>query len=391
MTPLRAISLVATRDFAERIRSRAFQLSTGFTMLLVAAFLIVPTFFDDDPEPYRVAVETTVSADIEPTMEALDSEGVGFVFSRVPTEVASSGVENGDYEGAIVAGPEVLIGDGTPGTLRSLLVAAATTSIIAERAEDLGLDPTTLTQLLTPPDIAVSDVTPVTEDDKESNQGFAAILAIVMFMVIVTYGQWILIGVVEEKSNRVVEMVLGALRPHRLLVGKIAGIGALGLLQVLAIVAMSIVVGRFIDLPALPEAAVGTVVWSIVWFFLGFGFYATAYAAAGSLVSRQEEAQNAAFPLTILLLASFYTALFSVGSDNPVLRVASFLPPFAPITMPLRIAGGDAAAWEIAVSLSVMVVSTYLLVRFAGRVYSGGLLRTGGKVKLREAWRSAEA
>ncbi|MBT8211953.1 MAG: hypothetical protein KJN71_02275, partial [Acidimicrobiia bacterium] len=207
MTPLRAISLVATRDFAERIRSRAFQLSTGFTMLLVAAFLIVPTFFDDDPEPYRVAVETTVSADIEPTMEALDSEGVGFVFSRVPTEVASSGVENGDYEGAIVAGPEVLIGDGTPGTLRSLLVAAATTSIIAERAEDLGLDPTTLTQLLTPPDIAVSDVTPVTEDDKESNQGFAAILAIVMFMVIVTYGQWILIGVVEEKSNRVVEMV----------------------------------------------------------------------------------------------------------------------------------------------------------------------------------------
>ncbi|MBT8213162.1 MAG: ABC transporter permease, partial [Acidimicrobiia bacterium] len=170
-----------------------------------------------------------------------------------------------------------------------------------------------------------------------------------------------------------------------------AGIGALGLLQVLAIVAMSIVVGRFIDLPALPEAAVGTVVWSIVWFFLGFGFYATAYAAAGSLVSRQEEAQNAAFPLTILLLASFYTALFSVGSDNPVLRVASFLPPFAPITMPLRIAGGDAAAWEIAVSLSVMVVSTYLLVRFAGRVYSGGLLRTGGKVKLREAWRSAEA
>ncbi|MBT8214060.1 MAG: ABC transporter permease [Acidimicrobiia bacterium] len=391
MNPTRAISLVAARDFAERIRSRAFQLSTGFTLLLVIAFLVVPTFFDDDAQPYRVAIDTRLPDDIELTLGALDPQGIGFDFSRVSSDIAGIGVENGDFDGALIAGPEVVVGDGTPGTLRSLLVAAATTSVIAERAEDLGLDPTTLTELLTPPEVPISDLTPVEDDDRESNQGFAAILAIVMFMVIVTYGQWILIGVVEEKSNRVVEMVLGAIRPHRLLVGKIIGIGALGLLQVVAIVGMAVIVAQFIDLPALPDAAVSTIVWSFVWFFLGFGFYATAYAAAGSLVSRQEEAQNAAFPLTILLLAAFYTALFSVGSDNPVLRVASFLPPFAPITMPLRIAGGDAAVWEIGVSFTVMVVSTYLLVRFAGRVYSGGLLRTGGKVKLSEAWRSAEA
>ena len=77
MSPIRVISLVAARDFAERIRSRAFQLSTGFTLVLVAAFLIAPTFFDDDGEPYRVAVETTMSNDIEPTLRALDPEGLG--------------------------------------------------------------------------------------------------------------------------------------------------------------------------------------------------------------------------------------------------------------------------------------------------------------------------
>ncbi len=129
----------------------------------------------------------------------------------------------------------------------------------------------------------------------------------------------------------------------------------------------------------------------VFWFILGYAFYATAYAAAGSLVSRQEEAQNVAFPLTIVLTAAYLIAAVSIGGDNAVLRVTSLLPPFAPMTMPLRIAGGDASVVDISVSILLMVGAVYVLIRVAGRVYSGGLLRTGGKVRLRDAWRSAEA
>ena len=129
--------------------------------------------------------------------------------------------------------------------------------------------------------------------------------------------------------------------------------------------------------------------WAFVWYILGFAFYAVAYAAAGSLVSRQEEAQNAAFPLTMMLMAAYFIASFSITGENPVLRVASLLPIFALMTMPLRIAGGDAAAWEIALSLTLMVMATYGLIRFAGRVYSGGLLQGVGRVKWREAFRAS--
>ena len=140
----------------------------------------------------------------------------------------------------------------------------------------------------------------------------------------------------------------------------------------------------------IPDAAGSVLAWALVWYILGFSFYAVAYAAAGSLVSRQEEAQNAAFPLTMMLMAAYFIASFSITGENPVLRVASLLPMFAPMTMPLRIAGADAAAWEITVSLLLMLATTYGLIRFAGRVYAGGLLQGASRVKWREAFRASD-
>ena len=145
------------------------------------------------------------------------------------------------------------------------------------------------------------------------------------------------------------------------------------------------------DALEIPDAAGKVLIWAFVWYLLGFAFYAVAYAAAGSLVSRQEEAQNAAFPLTLMLMAAYFVASFSITGENPVLRIASLLPMFAPMTMPLRIAGGDALAWEVAVSLALMVLTTYGLVRLAGRVYAGGLLQSGSRLKWREAFRASES
>jgi ABC-2 type transport system permease protein len=92
----------------------------------------------------------------------------------------------------------------------------------------------------------------------------------------------------------------------------------------------------------------------------------------------------------MMLMAAYFIASFSIAGENPVLRVASLLPMFAPMTMPLRIAGADAAGWEITVSLAMMLLTTYGLIRFAGRVYAGGLLQGAGRVKWKEAFRASE-
>jgi ABC-2 type transport system permease protein len=390
VTPWRTIRLIAARDFVERAGSRAFQISTAFTMLLVLAAAIVPALFADDaPPPLLIASvgepPTLLAAQVG---AALDDGRAVEVLPVSDIATAEAAVAGGDFDIAIVVGSEIIVRDGPTAT--SAVVAAVAGALeIGRRAGELGIEPAVLGDILGAASYDLRSLAPETDED-DSNRAFAFIGSILMFISIVTYGQWILIGVIEEKTNRVVEVVLGTVRPHHLLSGKIAGIGMLGLLQLLATVGLGLGAVRFAGTFDLPPATGGVVVNVLFWFVLGFAFYATAYAAAGSLVSRQEEAQNVAFPLTIMLTGAYLVASFSIQGDNPVLRVASLLPPLAPITMPLRIAGGDASLIDITISIALMIGSVYLLVRAAGRIYRGGLLRTGRKVGVRDAWKSAE-
>ncbi|HZB59832.1 MAG TPA: ABC transporter permease, partial [Actinomycetota bacterium] len=134
----------------------------------------------------------------------------------------------------------------------------------------------------------------------------------------------------------------------------------------------------------------GTIGSVLLWFLLGYAFYSSMFAVAGAIVSRQEELQNTATPLNLLMIASFFVAFTSSvsGADTTLAKVSSFLPPVAPLVMPLRIAGGDAALWEIALSLGIMLVSIVAVVLLAARLYEGAILRTGARVKLGDAWRS---
>jgi ABC-2 type transport system permease protein len=282
------------------------------------------------------------------------------------------------------------IGNDSPDELLALLIAVGGTLELADRATELGLSQADVRDLLQQ-NLRVIEL----EDEStgEGNAGartFAFFGVIFLFISIVTYGQWILIGVIEEKSSRVVEVVLGAVRSHHLLAGKVLGIGVLGLGQLIVVGAVALVLIQQSSTFELPSAAGTAAIAVVIWFLLGFAFYATAYAATGSLVSRQEEAQNAAFPLTMLLMAGYFIASFSFTGDNPVLRIASLLPPTAPMTMPLRMAAGDAQVWEVTLSLTLMVVVTWLLIRLAGRIYAGGLLRAGGRIKIKDAWRNAD-
>ena len=391
MNAWKAIRLVAARDFLERVASRAFQLSTGLTVLLVVGFILIPTFIDtDSTEQWSIGVVGEVPAGLAETVDAAAGDAATVDATSYATRTdAEAGLESGEVDIVVDAAGKVVVDDSTDPQLTTLVATVLASLNISQQAAELGVDASALTDLFSG-GFEVESISGET-DDRDGDRAFAFFATIVLFMSIITYGSWILIGVIEEKTNRVVEVVLGTVRPHQLLTGKVLGIGILGVAQVVLIGVVAIIVLSLQDALEIPEAAGKVLLWAFVWYVLGFAFYAVAYAAAGSLVSRQEEAQNAAFPLTLMLMAAYFVASFSIAGENPVLRITSLLPMFAPMTMPLRIAGGDALAWEIALALTLMVVTTYGLVRLAGRVYAGGLLQSGSRLKWREAFRASES
>jgi len=223
----------------------------------------------------------------------------------------------------------------------------------------------------------------------EADEILGTLGVIIMFMAILMTGQVLLMGVAEEKSSRVAEVVLGAMRPRYLLLGKAISIGLIGLFEVLLTGALVLFVGGQLDTIELPAATGGAIAIVVLWFLLGFAFYATVYAAAGSLVARHQNAANAAGPINIVVMIGYFIGIISSGAgDNPALKIASLTPPLAPTTMPLRMIQGTVEVWEVAVSIGLLVLAAYGMILVAERVYSGGLLMSG-KARLREAFRNA--
>ena len=390
MRRARTVGLVAQREFVERLASRAFQVSTAFTLVVVIALVAAPSIFGAGDAPsYTIGITGSAPEGLAAAVEANAVDpGTTAETRSFPNEASLRGaVVDGDVDLGVVDGSRVLTASGASGELVTLVTSALTNEAVAARAAELGVDSRQLAELLAGGPV----IEEITHDDEEEGRLVIAFLGtVLLFVSIVTYGQWILIGVVEEKSSRVVEVVLGAVRPRYLLAGKVVGIGALGLIQLLLVAAVGVIGLRYTGDVGVPEIGLDLVVVVVGWFLLGFAFYASGYAATGSLVSRQEDAQNASFPLTLVIVAGYFVASTALGGgDNAILRVMSIVPPFSPMTMPLRQAIGVAAAWEVVVSVALMLVATVAMLRIGGRVYAGGLLRAKGKA--REAFRSAEA
>ena len=230
------------------------------------------------------------------------------------------------------------------------------------------------------------------DDGTELNaRGVGLMLTILTFVGLQVYGTIVVGGVVKEKADRVVEVLLAHVRARELLAGKVVGITAVATVQILAVVltaAIVLTVGDSLDLPVSIWAIVPL---ALVIFVLGFGFYATLLAVAGSLVSRMEEGQFIALPVTLPLIGIYVVGLAVVlpNPDLAVSRLLSHIPASSPLIMPIRVAAGSVAAWEIALSIVLLLAATWWAVILAGRVYESTLLRTGTRTTWRDALRLA--
>ena len=227
--------------------------------------------------------------------------------------------------------------------------------------------------------VQVTALEPATEYQAERVVlGLAA--GILVYLALMIYGQTVAQGVVEEKTSRVVELLLATVRPWQLMLGKVAGIGAAGLVQMTLVVGAGIGAGLATGALTMPSTlAVSTAVWAVVWFVVGFLMYALLFAAAGALVSRQEDVGGVTAPILMLIIVPYVIGISVLPADptNQLAKVLSLIPFFSPTLMPVRIAMGVAAPWEIALTLMLSVGLTVSLVTITGRIYANSVMRTG--------------
>jgi ABC-2 type transport system permease protein len=216
---------------------------------------------------------------------------------------------------------------------------------------------------------------------------------VLVWVLISAYGSQIAMGVGEEKQNRIVEVILASVRPIQLLVGKVTGIGVLALAQAALMVAVFLGLGAAVGSSLAHGAAPGIVICGAVFLVAGYAFYCTAFAAAGSLVSRQSDVGTVILPVQVPLIVAYalsYTVIYANGA-NLFYKVLGFFPPTAPVAMPVLYAAGDVPAWQAAVSAVLVAAGTVWMARTAATIYGRSVLRTGSRVRLRQVLARGEA
>ncbi|MGY5883816.1 ABC transporter permease [Modestobacter lacusdianchii] len=388
-SPGQLVRLVAGREISTRIRDKGFLVGSAVLILLIVGMLVFQVVINSGEDTTRLGVvggDATVTEALQRQGEALGTDVEVVEFDD--EAAARTAVEDGDVEGALLSPsgvqPELLV-ESEGGQVETLVQGAVQGLSLDQQLADAGVT------LEAPPEV---DVVALDADDETDFEAIIVALVgvAVLYSLLLLFGQFVAQGVVEEKSSRVVELLLATMRPWQLLAGKIIGLGVLALGQMLVIAVIGVAGALAFDLVALPGDLIGTVLTVLAWFVLGYAFYASLFAAAASLVSRQEDLGSVITPASLLPIVGIVVAIQAAQDPTSTLAViASYVPGVSPMVMPLRQAAGAAAWWEVVLSVGLMVLTIAVIVRIGGRVYAGALLRTGGRVKLREALASEKA
>lgn len=419
--------VVTSREYLERVRTRWFVIATVFFPIIFGLLLFLPPWLASRSRPSadlpRIAILDATGTTLG-TRVAAELNG-GLAGDTARTHVRAVSLEAlpaaeqaatretiaGAIRGYLVLDTATLAGrraryagtNATVGADMDKLQSIVRTQTLALQLERAGLDPVRSASLTN------TRLTLEAERITEHGRGGAARISIlfafgvgfVLYIMIVMYGQAVLRGVIEEKQTRVAEVVVASVSPAELLAGKMLGVGAMGLTQMLVWIgvgviltkARGVVLAHFgIQGPPLhlPEISVGAAAVLVLFFLLGYAFYAALFAGVGATVSNEQDAQQAQAPVVMLLVATvIFLAPILAAPEGTLAVLLGWLPFSAPIVMPLRMSVVSVPPTQIAGSLLVLAASCYVAVRGAARIYRTGLLMYGKRVTLREAIRWA--
>lgn len=403
MSSIKTIWQIAVREMNERGRSATYLLTSAAVLLGVVGLAVFPSVFfgGDETTVYTVGALGRANQEIVETSEvvanATDEDDAPPSVRIETVDFQSRGVAElalmaGEIDALLVDGAEIVqdraggFWDQSAGGVIAVLQRGASTLLVEQLVE---ADPETSTAVIEALSTEALETTYLTGDDESTEfDGLVAYVGLILLMTaILLYGTWILTGISEEKSNRVVEVILSTVRPWQLLTGKVLGIGILGLGQFALTVAAGLIAVRAVGAVEIPSFGLATGMTFVVWFLLGFVLYAIMFAAAGALAGRPEDAQSLSAPLSLTAVAGFMVSIFSLTDPESTLAVIGTLVPFtAPFMVPVRASLGAITVWEYGLSVAITLATIGVLTMLAGRIYAGGLLHFGSRTKLTDAW-----
>ncbi|MFP5072351.1 ABC transporter permease [Pseudonocardia nantongensis] len=383
------IALVAQREVTTQVRSRTFVIGLLLMLLVLGGYGAVFAFVGTQSSSSSLVLDGP-ARDLRPVLQSTaDREGGSLTLTEAGNRAtAESMVRTGEADAMLTGGPGSyqLVGlEDVGGGLRTLVTDVVEQQAVHDALTAAGADPE---QVGRTAGVGVRTLEPA---DTELGQRVATafVVTFLLFFSVTAYGAAVAQGVVEEKSGRVVELLLSTIPATQLLAGKVLGLGLVGLLQLLVLGGIGTTAALGTGVVAVPALLVGPLASALLWYLVGFFLFATLYAAAGALVSRQEELQSVTAPVAVVLLVPFLlaVAVLPVDPRNTVTTALSFVPFFSQTLMPARTALGVTAWWEPLLALVLALLALAGMVRLAARVYRNSILRTGARVTWREALR----
>jgi ABC-2 type transport system permease protein len=393
LTSLDAVRLVAGREISTRMRTRAFKITTIGMLVLVIGFIVAINLIAGGGSTSKVGFSSSTTDVIQPFTSLSAAVDQKVTTSTVDDVAGQQQVRDGTLDAFVTGTPsdlQVIVKKNLSDSLKGLLTVLARQIALNDEITRVGGNPAAVNGAVNAAHVSVQRLEPAA-DFQGARIAVGIVVSVLVYVAVMLYGQAVAQGVVEEKTSRIVEMLLTTIRPWQLMIGKVLGIGVVGLAQLALVAVTGVIVGNAtgaLDFPAsILTSAAG---WAVAWFLLGFLMYALIFAGLGALVSRQEDVGGATAPALMLIILPYVAgvSILPGDPDNKVMAIASIIPLFAPMLMPMRVALGVAPVWEVALAAGLSLLLIVALVWLAGRIYSNAVLRTGSRVKFSHAWRA---
>lgn len=400
--------IVLGHTFFTRLKSKSFLFSTAFILLLLTLFAnidaIVHYFMGDDEgkiavidetdELYPVLEKALADLDDRLTLEKFDAS----------EEKGKEAVQAGEYDGLLVISYDeahfpkaVFYENDAVESWNQMTIEQQLQQIkVALATERSGIDEQTLAAIYEPVQFekVALDETAKTDEELNAARGIVYIMLFVLYMAVIIYGQMIATDVATEKSSRVMEILISSASPITHLFAKIIGIACLGITQMLIIFMYAIwlfktkgseLADALIEEFGFSVENLALFIYALIFFILGYLLYATIAAMLGSLVSRVEDVQQLTMPLVFLVMIAFFIAMFGLAApDAKFITITSYIPFFTPMIMFLRIGMLEIPAWEIGLSITVLIATIILFAWLSARIYRGGVLMYGPSRSLKD-------
>jgi ABC-2 type transport system permease protein len=390
---VRTIRLIAARELNAKLRTRSFVISTAVSIVVLAGFVLMQGTLANGPNKVVVGLTgqaISVADQLRQAGQQLGHEIETREVADLPDGTAM--VDRGELDALVSGAPAglaVLVREDLNQDLRVALDAIVQQQVLkAQLAASEDLDADKVLDTVAKAHVAV---TALRAPDPQRGERLAVALLIIALLYgsLVLYGTMVANGVIEEKSNRVVEILLATVRPRQLLAGKVLGLGLVGLIQLAVIGTAGLLLASVTGALTSSGLAAGPLLWGLFWYVLGYFLYATVFAAVGSLVSRQEDAQAVLIPITLVLVTAFVLGVGVLARDatSTASTVLSLLPPFSPILMPGKIALDAAPGWQIVTAVLLTLATIAALIMIGGKIYGNAVLRVGSRVRLRDVLR----